>query len=59
MGDGVLCYFGWPQTHEDEAERAVKAGLAVVETVKGLSTKGGQQLSVRVGIATGLVVVGT
>ncbi|MBB4277447.1 adenylate/guanylate cyclase domain-containing protein [Rhizobium mongolense] len=58
MGDGVLCYFGWPQTHEDEAERAVRAGLAVVETVKGLSTKGGQQLSVRVGIATGLVVVG-
>ena len=36
MGDGVLAYFGWPQAHEDEAERAVRAGLAVVETVKGL-----------------------
>ena len=58
MGDGVLAYFGWPQAHEDEAERAVRAGLAVVETVKGLSTKNCQQLSVRVGIATGLVVVG-
>ena len=58
MGDGVLAYFGWPQTHEDEAERAVRAGLAVVETVKALYTNDGQQFSVRVGIATGLVVVG-
>jgi class 3 adenylate cyclase/predicted ATPase len=58
MGDGVLAYFGWPQAHEEEAERAVRAGLAVAQAVKGLSTKEGQPLSVRVGIATGLVVVG-
>lgn len=58
MGDGVLVYFGWPQAHEDEAERAVRAGLAVVEAVKALPTRHGGQLSVRVGIATGLVVVG-
>ncbi len=58
MGDGVLAYFGWPQAHEDEAERAVRAGLAVVETVKGLSANNCRHLSVRVGIATGLVVVG-
>ena len=58
MGDGALAYFGWPQAHEDEAERAVRAALAVVSAVNGLSVKGGQQLSVRVGIATGVVVVG-
>ncbi|MEK1888487.1 MAG: adenylate/guanylate cyclase domain-containing protein [Phyllobacterium sp.] len=58
LGDGVLAYFGWPQTHEDEAERAVRAGLAIVETVKALSTIDRQPLSCRVGIATGLVVVG-
>ena len=58
MGDGVLAYFGWPQAHEDEAERSVRAGLAVVSTVGAMSTKDGRPLSVRVGIATGLVVVG-
>ena len=58
MGDGVLAYFGWPQAHEDEAERAVRAGLAVVGTVGGLSAKGGRRLEVRIGIATGVVVVG-
>ncbi|CAH2405050.1 adenylate/guanylate cyclase domain-containing protein [Mesorhizobium ventifaucium] len=58
MGDGALAYFGWPQAHEDEAERAVRAALAVVSAVNRLSVKGGQQLSVRVGIATGVVVVG-
>ncbi|HWK63975.1 MAG TPA: adenylate/guanylate cyclase domain-containing protein [Rhizobiaceae bacterium] len=58
MGDGVLAYFGWPQAHEEEADRAVRAGLAVVEAVRGLSTTDGQQLSVRIGVATGLVVVG-
>jgi class 3 adenylate cyclase len=56
MGDGVLAYFGWPGAHEDEAERAVRAGLAVVAAVARLS--GGQALACRVGIATGLVVVG-
>jgi class 3 adenylate cyclase/predicted ATPase len=58
MGDGVLCYFGWPRAHEDEAERAVRAGLAIVEAVTGLRTPSGEPLTARVGIATGLVVVG-
>jgi class 3 adenylate cyclase/predicted ATPase len=57
MGDGVLAYFGWPRAHEDEAERAVRAGLAIVAAVARL-TGGGQALTCRVGVATGLVVVG-
>ena len=57
MGDGVLVYFGWPQALEDAAERAVRAGLAIVEAVERLERAGGT-LSARVGIATGLVVVG-
>jgi class 3 adenylate cyclase/pimeloyl-ACP methyl ester carboxylesterase len=57
MGDGVLVYFGWPQAHEDAAERAVRTGLAIVEAVERLERAGGA-LSARVGIATGLVVVG-
>jgi len=62
MGDGVLAYFGYPRAHEDDAERAIFAGLGVVESVVWLNaTVGDQQaveLGVRVGIATGLVVVG-
>jgi class 3 adenylate cyclase len=58
MGDGVLAYFGWPLAHEDEAERAVRAGLALVGAMSGLSTPSGEPLAARVGIATGLVVVG-
>ena len=58
MGDGVLAYFGWPRAHEDEAERAVRAGLAIVEAVGRLPTPAGERLAARVGIATGLVVVG-
>ena len=58
MGDGVLAYFGWPLAHEDEAERAVRVGLAVTAAVAKLSSPNGQRLSARVGIATGLVVVG-
>src|SRR5450759_3399148 len=58
MGDGVLAYFGYPQAHEHDAERAVLAGLALVEAVPKLSTMAGSPLQVRVGIATGLVVVG-
>ena len=58
MGDGVLAYFGWPSAHEDEAERAVRAGLAAVEAVGRLATPTGEPLAARVGIATGLVVVG-
>ncbi len=56
MGDGVLIYFGYPQAHEDDAERAVRAGLAVIEAVGRLPAR--QHLSVRLGIATGLAVVG-
>jgi class 3 adenylate cyclase/predicted ATPase len=58
MGDGVLAYFGWPRAHEDDAERAVRAGLAIVEQVALLKTPAGKPLSCRVGIATGNVVVG-
>ena len=58
MGDGVLAYFGYPQAHEHDAERAVLAGLALVEAVPMLKTAAGSPLQVRVGIATGLVVVG-
>ena len=56
MGDGVLSYFGYPQAHEDDAERAVRAGLAVVDAVAGLDLP--ERLAVRIGVATGLVVVG-
>src|ERR1700731_879564 len=58
MGDGVLAYFGYPQAHEHDAERAGRAGLALVEAVPTLATAAGSPLHVRVGIATGLVVVG-
>ena len=57
MGDGALIYFGYPQAHEDDAERAVRAGLAVIDGVSDL-TAAGNRLNARVGIATGLVVVG-
>jgi len=57
MGDGVLIYFGYPQAHEDDAERAVRAGLGVIEAVSRLDIKS-VELQARVGIATGLVVVG-
>jgi class 3 adenylate cyclase len=58
MGDGVLAYFGYPRADEHDAERSVRAGLALVEAVAGLDTAAGATLQVRVGIATGLVVVG-
>jgi class 3 adenylate cyclase len=67
MGDGVLAYFGWPQAHEDEAERAVRAGLELVEAVGALDSPASaagdgrekkQPLAARVGVATGLVMVG-
>jgi class 3 adenylate cyclase/predicted ATPase len=59
MGDGVLAYFGYPQAHEHDAERAVRTGLALVEAVPKLETAIARtSLQVRVGIATGLVVVG-
>ena len=56
MGDGVLVYFGYPQAHEDDAERAVRAGLELLAAVSDLKTHAA--LQTRVGIATGLVVVG-
>ncbi len=58
MGDGLLVYFGYPQAHEDDAERAVRAGLDIVAKVGELLLPSGAPLQVRVGIATGLVVVG-
>jgi Adenylate and Guanylate cyclase catalytic domain len=59
MGDGVLAYFGCPRAHEHDTERAVRAGLILVEAVPKLETAiAGTSLQVRVGIATGLVVVG-
>jgi class 3 adenylate cyclase/predicted ATPase len=58
MGDGVLAYFGYPRAHEDEAERAVYAGLAIIEAMRTLRAPEGKVLQVRVGIATGPVVVG-
>src|SRR4029077_1690773 len=56
MGDGALVYFGYPQAHEDDAERAVRAGLELIAAVTDL--KAITSLQTRVGIATGLVVVG-
>jgi class 3 adenylate cyclase/tetratricopeptide (TPR) repeat protein len=58
MGDGALAYFGWPRAHEDDAERAVRAGLELVQTIAALTPAASSALQVRVGIATGHVVVG-
>ena len=57
MGDGVLVYFGYPRAHEDDAERAVRAGLGLIDAVGRLDVRS-VELQARVGIATGLVVVG-
>ena len=56
VGDGILTYFGWPKAHEEDAERALRAALEIVQAVKGASST--EPLSVRIGIATGPVVVG-
>jgi class 3 adenylate cyclase/tetratricopeptide (TPR) repeat protein len=56
LGDGILTYFGWPTAHEEDAERAVRAALEIVQTVKSASST--EDLSVHIGIATGPVVVG-
>jgi predicted ATPase/class 3 adenylate cyclase len=62
MGDGILVYFGYPQAHEDDGKRAITAALAIVEAVTHLGTENpladGLQLSLRIGISTGPVVVG-
>lgn len=57
LGDGVLVYFGYPVAHEDDAERAVRAGLALISAIRGLKLRTEIALDARVGIATGLVVV--
>src|SRR5437867_3091998 len=62
LGDGLLVYFGYPRAHEDDAQRAVRAGLGMIEAVGQLNTRlgpaRGVQLAVRLGVHTGLVVVG-
>ncbi len=58
LGDGVLAYFGYPQAHEDAAERAVRAALGIVQAVGRLAPRASGPLSARLGIATGMVVVG-
>ena len=62
LGDGLLVYFGYPQAHEDDAQRAVRAGLGIVGALQTLNTRleqgHGVRLAVRLGIHTGLVVVG-
>src|ERR1700722_213025 len=58
MGDGVLAYFGFPRAHEEDAERAVRAGLDILAVVAKLDTQAKESLKVRIGIATGIVVVG-
>jgi len=57
-GDGILAYFGYPRAHEDDAERTVRAGLDIIAAIARLETRAGEPLSVRIGIATGIVVVG-
>jgi class 3 adenylate cyclase len=62
LGDGVMAYFGWPEAHDNDAERAARAGLAIVDAVGALNQRDGQgtapKLSVRVGIDSGTVVIG-
>src|SRR5271169_6459851 len=58
MGDGVLAYFGFPRAHEDDAERAARAGLDITAVVAKLDTRAKETLKVRIGVATGIVVVG-
>src|SRR5262245_54175389 len=58
QGDGILAYFGYPRAHEDDAERTVRAALDVIAAVARLETPAGEPLAVRIGIATGLVVIG-
>lgn len=58
MGDGVLCYFGWPKAHEDDAKGAVRAGLEIIRALKATMMPGDAVIEARIGISTGLVVVG-
>ena len=58
MGDGVLAYFGFPRAFEDAAERAVRAAIAIIAEIAGVVGPNGAPLQARIGIATGLVVIG-
>ncbi len=58
LGDGILVYFGFPRAHEDDAERAVRSALAIVDSVRDLNVDSARSLAIRIGVATGLVVVG-
>jgi predicted ATPase/class 3 adenylate cyclase len=58
LGDGVLAYFGYPKAHEDDAERAIRAGLHVIDAISGIRPRAEIRPQVRIGVATGLVVVG-
>jgi class 3 adenylate cyclase/tetratricopeptide (TPR) repeat protein len=58
FGDGILVYFGYPRAHEDDAERAVRAGLDIISAVRQLETGAGERVELRIAVATGLVVVG-
>jgi class 3 adenylate cyclase len=58
LGDGVMACFGWPAAHEDDAERALRAGLRLIETIAKMPSSGDERLLARVGVATGLVVIG-
>ena len=58
LGDGVLAYFGYPAAHEDDAERAVRAGLAILDAVRAQKSVPGVVLGARIGVASGVVVIG-
>src|SRR5260370_18949148 len=58
LGDGVLAYFGWPMAYEDHAERSIRAGLQALAAVEAIQSPDGEQLMVRIGIASGHVVLG-
>ncbi|WP_342739155.1 adenylate/guanylate cyclase domain-containing protein [Bradyrhizobium sp. B117] len=58
VGDGILVYFGYPRAHEDDAERAVRAGLDIISAIRQLKTGAGERVELRIAVATGLVVVG-
>lgn len=58
LGDGVLCYFGWPKANEDDAERSVRASLEIIEVVSQLSLPVDEKPATRIGIASGLIVIG-
>jgi class 3 adenylate cyclase len=59
VGDGILAYFGWPQATENDAERSVRAGLEIVDSISSKLTPDGRRVAVRVAAASGLVVVRT